>query len=75
MATPRVSDWLLERLAAGELPPAQERSLRERLAATGDTHRLAALAASNREILAAHPAAEVAAEVRGRAAVAKVPTA
>lgn len=75
MATPRVSDWLLERLAAGELPPAQERSLRERLAATGDTHRLAALAASNTEVLAAHPAAEVAAEVRCRAAVAKVPTA
>jgi hypothetical protein len=58
---------LLERLAAGELPPAQANSLRERLVAAGDLDRLAALAASNAEILTAHPAAEVTAEVRRRA--------
>ena len=70
MACPneRVPDWLLERLAAGELPPAQTSALRERLVAAGDHDRLAALAASNTEILTAHPAAGVAAEVRRRAA-------
>jgi hypothetical protein len=69
MATPseRVPDWLLERLAAGELPAAQARALRERLVATGEQDRLDALAASNREILAAHPADQVTAEVRRRA--------
>jgi hypothetical protein len=69
----RVPDWLLERLAAGELPPAQARALRERLAAAGDHDRLAALAASNTEILTAHPAAEVTAEVRRRAGLAGRP--
>jgi hypothetical protein len=60
---------LLERLAAGELPAMQERDLRERLAATGEEHRLEALAASNAEILTAHPAAQVTAEVRRRASL------
>jgi hypothetical protein len=69
----RVPDCLLERLAAGELPPAQARALRERLVAAGDHDRLAALAASNTEILTAHPAAEVTAEVRRRAALAGRP--
>ena len=69
MASPseRIPDWLLERLAAGELPPAQASSLRERLAAAGEHDRLAALVASNAEILTSHPAAEVTAEVRRRA--------
>jgi hypothetical protein len=69
MASPneRVPDWLLERLAAGELPAAQARALGERLSATGEHDRLAELHASNAAILAAHPAAEVAAEVRRRA--------
>ena len=72
MATPieRVPDWLLERLAAGELPTAQARALRERLVAAGDGDRLDALAASNREILTAHPADQVTAQVRRRAALA-----
>jgi len=77
MATPseRVADWLLERLAAGELPAAQDRALRERLAASGETNRLDALAASNAQTLSAHPATEVAAEVRRRAKLAKAPVA
>ena len=75
MASPseRVPDWLLERLAVGELPPAQASALRERLVAAGDHDRLAALAASNTEILTAHPATEVTAEVRRRAALAGRP--
>ena len=71
-ASERVSDWLLERLAAGELPAAQTRALRERLVATGEQDRLDALTASNKEILTAHPANEVTAEVRRRAAVVPV---
>jgi hypothetical protein len=66
----RVPDWLLERLGVGELPPAQASALRERLVAAGDHDRLAALAASNTEILTAHPATEVTAEVRRRAGLA-----
>jgi len=65
----RVPDWLLERLAAGELPAAQARALRERLVSAGDGDRLDALAASDREILIAHPAEQVTAEVRRRAAI------
>jgi hypothetical protein len=72
-ANERIPDWLLERLAAGELPPAQASALRERLVAAGDHDRLAALAASNTEILTAHPAAEVTAEVRRRAGLAGRP--
>ena len=64
----RVPDWLLERLAAGELPAAQAHTLRKRLVAAGDHDRLDALAASNAEILAARPADKVTAEVRRRAA-------
>ena len=64
--TERVPDWLLERLAAGELPATQARSLRERLVATGEQDRLDALASSNAEILEAHPVREVIAEVRRR---------
>jgi hypothetical protein len=62
-----VPDWLLERLAAGELPANQAGPLRERLAQTGQTDRLAALAASNADILNAYPADQVAAEVQRRA--------
>jgi hypothetical protein len=69
MASPtkRVSDWVLERLAAGELPESRAAAVRERLATSGDADRLAALAASNTEILAAYPGDRVAAEVRRRA--------
>ena len=74
MATPseRVPGWLLERLAAGELPAEQARALRERLVAAGEQDRLNALAASNTEILTAHPAVQVTAEVRRRAG--RIPT-
>jgi hypothetical protein len=63
----RVPDWLLERMAAGELPAAQTRTLQDQIAASGDEARLTALDASNSEILAAYPAEQVAAEVRRRA--------
>lgn len=62
-----VPDWLLERLAADELPASQANRLRERLAETGQTDRLAALAASNADICQAYPAEQVAAEVQRRA--------
>lgn len=63
-----VPDWLLERLAAGDLPPARARAIEARLAREpGGEARLAALAASNQEILAAHPPEAIAAAVRRRA--------
>jgi hypothetical protein len=64
---PHVPDWLLERLAAGELPELRVRELSERLDAAGERSRLAALADSNAEILRAHPPALVLAAVRQRA--------
>ncbi len=66
-----VPDWLLERLARGELPAGRAAELRARLEAAGELHRLEALAASDREILASLPAAAVAAEVRRRAGAAE----
>jgi hypothetical protein len=63
-----VPDWLLERLAAGELPARVSRELSERLDAAGERVRLDELATSNAEISRAHPAAVVAAEVERRAA-------
>ncbi len=61
----RPSELALEQLALGELSPAQEAALRARL---GDAvePRLAALRASNAEILAAHPPALVRAELERR---------
>jgi hypothetical protein len=62
-------DWLLERIAAGDLPPERAEALRRRLEAEeGGGERLAGLASSNAEILAAHPPAEMARAIRGRAA-------
>jgi hypothetical protein len=65
---PSVPDWLLERLAAGELPARVARELSGRLDAAGERVRLDELAASNAEISGAYPAASVAAEVERRAA-------
>lgn len=65
---PHVPDWLLERLAAGELPEPRVRELSERLDGAGERSRLAALADSNAEILRAHPPALVLAAVERRAA-------
>jgi hypothetical protein len=66
-----VSDWLLERLARGELPAGEAAAVRARLAAEGGLGRLAALEASDREILAAHPPVKIAAEVKRRLSVAQ----
>ena len=66
----KVPDWLLERLAAGELPEEQALGLRARLDAQGEDERLAALVTSNAEILAALPVARVVPEIERRAAAA-----
>lgn len=62
-----VPEWLVERLAAGELSPARADEIRRRLAAEpGGLDRLKRLADSNEEILAAHPPAAMAAEILRR---------
>ncbi|HVU52859.1 MAG TPA: ActD-like protein, partial [Polyangia bacterium] len=57
----RTPDWLVERLALGELDAAAAADVRRRLAAEGRDAdaELAALAASSREILDAHPPARL----------------
>lgn len=65
----KVPDWLLERLAAGELPQAQATKLRERLQVQGEEHLLSALATSNADILAMFPPERVIPEIERRAAV------
>lgn len=65
----RVPDILLERLALGELPPDQAASVAAALEAEpGGADRLAALRASNEDILRTFPPRVVAAEVDRRAA-------
>lgn len=65
----RVSDWLLERLVAGELDEAHDAEVRARLGReVGGMDRLEALLQSNREILADHPPASVVAEIQRRRA-------
>jgi hypothetical protein len=63
-------DWLLERLALGELDAETAADVRRRLAAAGRSPDdvMAAVAASNREILAELPATPTAAAIRRRAA-------
>jgi hypothetical protein len=69
---PRVPDWLLERIALDELPPGQTDELARRMAADPTAQaRLAALRASNQEIVSALPPAQVAAEVERRRRVAR----
>src|SRR6187455_749140 len=65
----KTPDWMIERLALGELDAETANAVRAQLAAEGRSpdEVLAALGTSNREILAAHPAPAVAAEVRRRA--------
>jgi hypothetical protein len=65
---PETPDWLVERLALGELDAATAADVRRRLAAEGRDAdaELAALATSSREILEAHPPARIAAAVRAR---------
>lgn len=62
----------LERLALGELTEAQRAAVVARLGAATEAE-LAALSASDAEIRAAHPPAQVAAEVRRRAALRRSP--
>ena len=69
----KVPEWLLERMSAGELPAAQAAALLARLRADGEEHRLSKIAASNAEILATLPPAEVAREALWRWAAAKRP--
>ncbi|HZN92319.1 MAG TPA: ActD-like protein, partial [Myxococcales bacterium] len=66
-ARPPVPDWWLERLAAGDLPPARAEEIRARLAAEpGGEERLAALARSNQDLLDRFPAAEAARRIRAQ---------
>lgn len=68
MSRARIPDWMLERLAAGDLPEAEAEALHERLAGEPDgPARLEAIRASNEAILAAHPPARVVASIRQRA--------
>lgn len=63
-----VPQWIIERLAAGDLPPDRAVEVQRRLIRETDgAARLAEIAASNVEILAAHPPAQIAAQVRARA--------
>lgn len=63
-----VPEWLLERLAAGDLPTARAAEVRRRLALEpGGAERLAALTRSNEEILAAHPPGTMVNEITDRA--------
>jgi hypothetical protein len=72
--TTRIPDWLLERYALGELPPERMEQVRRDLAAEPDgSARLAALQASDRDILAAYPPPAVADGVLRRAAKTAAP--
>ncbi|MDF1564768.1 MAG: ActD-like protein [Deltaproteobacteria bacterium] len=69
MTTPNspIPEWKLERLALGELPEAEAAELRTRIEADpAEAARLAALEESNRAILAAHPAEELARAIERR---------
>jgi hypothetical protein len=69
-----VPEWLVERLAAGELPPARADEVRRRLARETDgAARLARIATSNDELIAAHAPAMIADEVRRRLNAASKP--
>jgi hypothetical protein len=67
---PKTPDWLIERLAQGELASDDAAAVRARLEAEGRSPDdvIAALVLADRETLAAHPPASVAAEVRRQAA-------
>jgi hypothetical protein len=61
-----VSDWQLERLAQGELDSSAARAVEDKLGAERTKQELAALDASNQEILARLPAEVVAPAIRRR---------
>ena len=67
-----VPEWLVERLAASELAPERAAEVRQRLSEEpGGLERLAALARSNEEILAAHPPAAMVPALAERARLAE----
>ncbi|HSY39729.1 MAG TPA: hypothetical protein VLA79_09380 [Polyangia bacterium] len=67
---PKTPAWLVERLAQGELGGEESAAVRARLEAEGRSpdEVIAALVLADRETLAAHPPAAVAAEIRRRSA-------
>ncbi|GHG91121.1 hypothetical protein GCM10012319_51710 [Comamonas sp. KCTC 72670] len=68
-----IPDWLLERIALGELPPETLGAARDRLAREpGGATRLARLEEDSRRTLERHPPAAVAGEVARRERVAQV---
>ncbi|NNC08081.1 ActD-like protein [Corallococcus exiguus] len=72
----RTPDWLLERIALGELPPDELAAARDRLSREPDgPARLAALEADSRATLEAQPPDRVAREVKARFARADSPAA
>lgn len=64
----RVPEWLLERMAAGELSSERREALLARLREVGEEDRLRKLAESNAEILSALPPAQVVREIERRRA-------
>jgi hypothetical protein len=72
-AAREIPDWLLERLAAGELPSAQADELMKRLRDSGHEQRLDEIRRSNEAILSAHAPQAVANEIRRRLAIARRP--
>jgi len=72
-AVHEIPDWLLERLAAGELPSGQADELRKRLRQSGREQRLDEIRRSNEAILSAHAPRAIATEIRRRLAIAGRP--
>lgn len=64
-----VPEWLVERLAAGELPAHEAARVRAALAAAGQESRIDDLLRANQAILNEHPPERVTAEVRRRIAM------
>lgn len=71
----RTPDWLVERLAAGDLPEAEAAAVRARLAAEGGTSRLDALRADDAAFRVAHPPGPALEEIRRRAGRSESPAA
>jgi len=70
-----VPDWLVERLALGELPKPVADRVRAQLLSTGRAARLDALAEDTRVVLERHPPDRAAAEIRLRLAAQQRPVA
>ena len=74
-AVHEIPDWLLERLAAGELPSAQADEIMKRLRESGHEQRLDEIRRSNEAILSAHAPQAVANEIQRRLEIARRPSA